>query len=330
MKLAMVRLVQFAVGAVALSFGSSLWAAEIHWSGEDSCRREREVVEQIESMTARPVSSVEIADFELRVKSLARQQWSLELTTVRRVDGARSMRVIHGATCVEVTDAAAVAIALAIGQSPAHTEDESEELLDHHEPAPPEANPPKSKPRPAPPAHGSREWFAGLGGAFDSSATPGPAFGGSVRLGLSWLPFEQEQTRLRLELEGAFYAPTQTSNVGGQGGKFQLAYGAPLICGVKPLGGTTLLACAGAEFGQLSGEGVGDAVTTSHPSNTFWAAARAELGLSLPLATSLRVVGRAGVAVPLIRREFVLDGPEVVFRTAPISARVGLGVELSL
>jgi hypothetical protein len=71
-------------------------------------------------------------------------------------------------------------------------------------------------------------------------------------------------------------------------------------------------------------------VSSSHPSNTFWAAARADLGLLLPLAASLRVVGRAGVAVPLVRREFVLDGPEVVFRTAPVTGRVLLGLELSL
>jgi len=328
MKLAMVRLVQFAVGAVALSFGSCLWATEIRWSGEYSCRREREVVEQIESMTARPVSSVEIADFELSVKSLARQQWSLELTTVRRADAVRSARVIHGASCAEVTDAAAVAIALAIGPSADQGKIEPESRPTPSVQAPPEA--PRPRPRDLPPARSSLEWFAGLAGALDSSATPAPAFGASVRLGWSGLPSEQSQTRLRLELEGAFYAPTQTGDVGGQAGKFQLAYGAPLICGAKPLGGPTLLGCVGAEFGQLSGEGVGDAVTTSHPSNTFWSAARAELGLSFPLATALRVLGRAGVAVPLIRREFVLDGPDVVFRTAPISARFGLGVELSL
>ena len=90
-------------------------AAEVRWLGDESCRRELEVREQVETMTARPVSSVEIADFELNVKSLAQDRWTLELTTVRREDGARSTRAIKGATCNEVTDAVAVAIALAIG-----------------------------------------------------------------------------------------------------------------------------------------------------------------------------------------------------------------------
>ena len=330
-------LVQIAVGAAVLCFGSSLWAAEIRWSGEESCRRESEVDAQVESATGRSVSSVEIADFELQVTSLSREQWTLELTTVRRADGARSLRAIRGASCAEVTDAAAVAIALAIGPGPAEANREAKSASDPHAPATPapaEAGAPsaasKAQARKPAASRNSLAWFVGLGAALDSSATPSPAFGGSARIGVTWLPAADRQTALRIELEGAFYAPTETSRVAGQAGKFQLGYGAPLVCGGKLLAGLALLVCAGAELGQLSGEGVGEAVSASHPSNTFWAAARAELGMGYPREGTLRVVGRAGVALPFIRREFVLDGPEVVFRTAAISARVGLGVELSL
>jgi hypothetical protein len=333
----MLRLLQTMVGAAVFCFASSSLAAEIRWSGEESCRRESDVDEQVETATGRPVSSVEIADFELRVQSLSRDQWTLELTTARRADGARSSRTIHGASCAEVTDAAAVAIALAIGSSQVEPKNAPKSASDSDESAtkaPPEAKAPSeassSQPRNPPKPHDSLGWFVGLGAALDSSATPSPAFGGSVRVGASWRPTDVRRTGLRFELEGAFYAPTETSSVAGQAGKFQLAYGAPLLCGAKPLGGTTLLLCVGAELGQLSGEGVGEAVTVSHSSNTFWAAARGELGVGYPREGALRVVGRAGVAVPLIRREFVLDGPEVVFRPAAISARVALGVELSL
>jgi len=329
-------LAQISVGSAVLCFASSSWAAEIRWSGEESCRRESEVDAQVESATGRRVSSLEIADFELSVKSLTREQWSLELTTVRRADGVRSTRTIRGTSCVEVTDAAAVAIALAIGSSPTEAKSEAKSASDRL-PATPqrsEARAPSevasAQSRKPAAAHDSLVWFAGVGAALDSSATPSPAFGGSARIGASWLPADERKTGLRFELEGAFYAPTETSSVAGQAGKFQLGYGAPLVCGAKPLAGSTLLLCAGAEFGQLSGEGVGQAVAASHPSSTFWSAARAELGVAYPRGGALRVVGRAGVAVPFIRREFVLDGPDVVFRAAAISARVGLGVELSL
>ena len=326
----MLGLVQIAVGAVVMSLGSPLFAAEIRWLGEDSCRRELEVKDQVEAMTARPVSTVEIADFELNVKALSRDQWLLELTTARRADGARSTRAINGLTCAEVSDAAAVAIALAIGP----TEPAPERKIESKTASKPRVSaPPKEPAQPAekPPAtQNSHDWFAGVGAALDSSATPSVAFGAALRFGVSWLPSDTSQTRIRFELEGALYAPTETSNVGGQAGKFQLLYAAPMVCGAKPLVAATLLGCVGYELGQLSGEGVGDAVTVSHPSNTFWSAGSAELGLLVPLATSLRFVGRAGVAVPMTRREFVLDGPEVVFRPAPVSARLGLGVELSL
>src|SRR4051812_28709617 len=118
-------LAQTRAGLAVLCFGASSWASEIRWAGAESCRRESELEAQVESATGRRVWSVETADFELRLKAHSSDRWSLELTTVRRADGARSTRVIHGASCAEVTDAAAVAIALAIG--PSRAEPKSEE-----------------------------------------------------------------------------------------------------------------------------------------------------------------------------------------------------------
>ena len=332
MPMFMVRLVQVAVGGAVWCSSSSLLAADIRWLGEETCRRELEVSSQVESMTARPVSSIDIADFELNLQAFAPDQWSCELTTVRRAGGARSTRAIHGPTCVEVTDAAAVAIALAVGpaESAVELQPKSESKPVAAVAVSAEAEKPVPAEAKAPSNQSSLEWSAALAGSLDSSATPSAAVGAAVHFGVSWLPTYKSQTRLRFELEGAFYAPTKTESVGDQAGQFQLFYAAPLVCGERRLGGPTLLGCAGYELGQLSGEGVGDAVTDSHPSNTFWSAVRAELGLLVPLATSLRFFGRAGVAVPLTRREFVLDGPEVVFRPAPVSARAQLGLELSL
>ncbi|HET7545700.1 MAG TPA: hypothetical protein VFK05_37790 [Polyangiaceae bacterium] len=323
------RILQVAVWGATLSWGSSLWAAEIRWFGESSCRREREVVEQVESAAGRPLSSIESADFELRVESLAADQWRVEVTTVRRADAARSVRTIRGATCVEVTDAAAVAIALSVGSADgplAPTEQPQPSAAPANEPV--EGHAPVSAKGPR--RSSSLEWSVGAGGVVDSSSTPSLALGAFLRFGSSFQPVAKSRTRLGFELEGAFFAPTETSAVAGQAGRFRLAYAAPLACVAPPLEQTTLLGCAGAELGQLSGEGIGDAVTTSHPSKTFWSALRFDLGLGVMLTSRLRFMGRVGVAVPLIRREFVLDGPEVVFQTAPLSVRGQLGVELSL
>lgn len=325
------RALQIAIGVVVTAYGASLSAAEIRWFGEGSCRRELEVASQVETMTGQPVSAIDRADFELNLQSPSQNEWSLELVTLWRADGARSSRIIRGNACVEVTDAAAVAIALAVGpgESSAVPRPEPPKAAHEAKEAVPYQSPPPARRR-SPNASRALDWLVGLSVALDSSATPSVAPGAGLRVGLTWQPSYASDARLRFELAGALYAPTETSDVGGRAGKFQLGYLAPLVCAALPSRGTTLLACAGYELGQLSGEGIGSAVTASHPRGTFWSAARAELGLLVPLAGALRFSGRAGAALPLVRREFVIDGPDVVFRPALLSARVEIGVELTL
>jgi hypothetical protein len=196
-------------------------AADIRWSGERSCRRELEVAEQIESMTGRAISSIDSVDFELGVRSLASNQWGVELTTVRRADGVRSTRAIHGATCAEVTDAAAVAIALAIGPVESRSEP-GNEPKPATQPASAKADESARPASNAPSTRSRLEWIAALAANLDSSATPSLALGASVHFGLNWRPTDESQTALRFELEGALYAPTETSSVAGKRGNFSL------------------------------------------------------------------------------------------------------------
>ena len=50
----------------------------------------RRRVTQIEAMIGQPVSLIELADFELNVQSPSQAEWSLELATLWRADGART------------------------------------------------------------------------------------------------------------------------------------------------------------------------------------------------------------------------------------------------
>lgn len=319
-----------AIGAAVMAVNVSAVAAEIRWTGDAACRRELEVAEQVTSMIGRQLPSIDDADFEVDTRRDKDGIWRLELKTVRRSDGARSSRSLRGKTCVEVTDAAAVAIALAVGpgpgqpelpialksaasaDAPASTHALAKAELEAHDTL----------------SSSSLIWFGDLAGALDSSVTPNVALGGALSLGLSWLPSRASSTTLRFELEGAFYAPTESSNSNGRGGKFQLATVTPLVCGEKPLGANALLGCLGYEVGQLSGEGSGSAVAASHRRGTFWSAARAELGLHVPFGSGLRAFGRSGAVVALVRRDFALDGTDVVFRAAALSFRARLGLEL--
>ncbi|MEO6603412.1 MAG: hypothetical protein ABIQ16_26245 [Polyangiaceae bacterium] len=326
------RAVGVAVFASTMFVGASAVAAEIRWTGAASCRRELEVADQVTSMTGRTVSSIDSADFELDAQPTSDGTWQLELKTVRRADGVHSSRSLKGATCVEVTDAAAVAIALAIGskEEPAESKAVSETAVPVAAPAP-NARPVAARPKARVSTSAtSLAWFAGAGGVLDSSLTPNVALGGALRLGLSFRPARASQTRLRFELEGALYAPTERASSNGQGGKFQLGYVAPLVCAERPITSSALLGCIGYELGELSGEGSGAAVTASHRRGTLWYAARAELGLLVPLGSGLRFFGRGGAALSLVRHDFVLDGTEVVFRPSAVSVRGQLGLEFSL
>lgn len=308
----------------ALSCWSSLTrAADVRWSGTADCRREAEVREQIESMTQRSLASVQSADFELEPQPLESGAFQLQLTSVNRSTGARETRVLRGATCAEVTDAAAVAIALAVGSEPAEAPSPAAK-----EPAPATPpgepvvarrtnGPPPNAPAPPP----SVRWLVGLSATFDSGVTPHPVPGGALLAGLRW-------RALQAELEAGAFAPSSKRDANDRGGTFQLLYVAPRACAAARVGKPLLGFCLAYELGSLDAEGEG--VRRPYSRTTFWHAARPELGLAWPLAGGLWLSGRAGAALALVRHSFVLDEPEIVHRPPLLSLRAALGLELEL
>jgi hypothetical protein len=173
---------------VWLSWCSPANAAEIRWSGAEDCRREAEVREQIEAMTTRPLAGVDRFDFELELAKVT-AGFQLQLVSVNRVSGAREIRVLHGGSCAEVTDAAAVAIALAIG-APA-----SEAATGSDGEAPAAAAPAASRQEDRPDAAARRaaslsparaRWAVGLDAIFDSSVLPHPEPGGALHGSFEW------------------------------------------------------------------------------------------------------------------------------------------------
>ena len=61
----------------------------------------------------------------------------------------------------------------------------------------------------------------------------------------------------------------------------------------------------------------------------LWLAATAGARARYPLTSKLDVLFDAGIVVPLGRPEFTFDGGGVVFRPAPVAARVGLALEFA-
>jgi hypothetical protein len=130
---------------------------------------------------------------------------------------------------------------------------------------------------------------------------------------------------LRLVLLATWFATKDANGGGGHAGTFQLALGGALACFAPRFGRWTPLACGGAELGRLAGTGL---VTRPETAAVFWRAARAEAGATAALGANTAILLRAGVAVPLGRPNFVVDGSAPVFQPSPVAVRVTAGFEL--
>ena len=305
---------------------ASAHAADIRWGGDDSCHREQQVTDQIESMIRGPLADAAVADFRIDVRAIQPGgTYLLRLGIHPRSGEASAERVIEGASCADVTDAAAVAIALTIGTpddqqlpSPAL----ASETTNHRAPVPTGAASPRPRALRSPESEPrTLKWLLAVGGALDSSASPKPVFGGSARLALV-------AVRVRLEVEGTAFAVSTVENAQGQGGDFRLMYGASLGCFIATPAEPKAVVCLGYEVGQLLAEGRG--VKVAHDEAQLWHAARGEFGVSWSLSTSWALGARLGGAVAFRRPRFVLDNPEAIHRPASVTLRSWLGVELAL
>jgi hypothetical protein len=291
----------------------------MRWSAPESCQRAAIVGEQVEGLIGRSLAAVESPSFLVTVTERG-GAWRVELVTL---GATRSKRTLDGPTCDAVTDAAGVAMAMAIRAA-----DPS--------PDPPEPPPATAAPAPRPPrataavpatadprrseANGERRLraLARLGMTLDSGALPHVAPGLGAGAALLAKPF-------RLELEGAAFLPQRADLQGDRNAEFSLFTGALFGCLEHDLF-STLVACAGFELGRLAGEGRG--ISRGRVGVALWQAVRADAGVVLPRQGDLRLVVRGGAVVPLVRRDFELDGT-AVHRPAPLTLRVTVGAELA-
>jgi hypothetical protein len=327
-------------GVVALSLlvcAARAHAAELRWRGAAECERKDNVAAQVERLIGRPLADVPAVDFEVEVqRGPAAAPWRLRVqTVVPEGEITPSARELSGASCDEVSDAAALAIAMAVQERVQDGAPASEPVT----PAAPEpsgdtraAQPTPEGARsvspPAPPgengAAGARTLRigVGLGVLLDGGALPSLAPGGQVEVSGTY-------AALRLSLFGAAFVP-QREDVPGEdrGGEFQLVLGGIRACAAPGFGEIHVMGCTGFELGQLSGEG--QAVRVPRTKNAGWRAVLTEIGASWEFATDFAALVRVGAAWPLSRPEFVLDGTIPVHRPAGLDARALFGLEMYL
>jgi hypothetical protein len=298
-------------------------AASVTVSNGDGCVERDAITEQATEILGQPLGAVTGVDFEVMLTRAPGGGWKLRLDTVDQdANDRRRSRELVAATCAELADAAAVAIAMTVrsrADAPAAAAPEAPAL-------PPVLPPTSSVPGPKPvvaraPAEPASPlaFAAGLAVVGDGGALPHP--GAGIELGAS-----VRHRRVRLRIAGTVLASQVTHTTSDAGGEFRLIFGSAEGCLAQPLGRTTLLGCTGFELGRLSGEGVG--VFQPRLGAARWQAAVAELALSIPVAARVAVLVRAGGALPLSRPEFVVNGETPVHQPASLTARVAVGAEL--
>jgi hypothetical protein len=229
------------------------------------------------------------------------------------------LRQLEAASCEELTDALALAIALALGSS-------AQEAMT---PAPAEPPGPAEPPSDGHAALASSEaspaaLHAALGAALiaDTGSLPAAGFGTEIGLRLAGSLLELHARGLLLPAREASIDSSDSSSPGAELG---LLAGVMLGCVPLSHGVVDLAACAGAEIGQLSGRGT--RVASPHERHSLWSAARLDLAArkllpGVPLALELGF----SAAAPLLRDDFILKDIGTVHRPANVVGRAGLGL----
>lgn len=322
-------------GALAIVLISgSVRAATLAYHAPNECATADGLREQVERLTGRALREVNDAEFSVRVEGPEHHLWRATLSARIRDSDQPGQREFSGKTCGEVTDAAAVAIAMAIDQETLAADSvagtETEAVAGPSNAGSPTSSraaagvapqEPQTAPGVARAAAPSVRMRAVLLGVVDAGALPNASPGGELDLGVG-------VGQAYILLLGSVLTPQTRTLPSGKGGEFQLVVGGALACGERSFGRLAGNGCVGFELGRISAEGMG--VTHPRVGSAAWRAARVDLGLAWPLGYGVAITARGTVSVPWSRQHFVLDGTERVYRPAPLSVRGMLGFNLEI
>jgi hypothetical protein len=315
-------LVLSAVLAAAGLSVAPIRAAELRLEQPAPCTSVDELAFRVSRALGQPMAHVQGPAFVVQVRQDAHSFHARLEISAANAGAASGLRQLDATSCEELTDAVALAIALALGSSAAANAED------------PAAAPPAPPAKPGPPSDASAtvpaspvsptRLHAALGAALiaDTGSLPSAGFGAEIgaRLGGSLL---------ELHARGLFLpareASIDASDPSSPGAKLSLLAGALLGCVPLSHGVVDLAACAGAELGQLTGRGTH--VATPHERHSLWSAARLDLTArkplpNLPLALELGF----SAAAPLLRDDFILEDIGTVHRPANVVGRASLGL----
>ncbi|XYH98526.1 hypothetical protein ACMHYB_01820 [Sorangium sp. So ce1128] len=342
-------------GDARAATAASASGVELDWIAPGECADRGRVLAEIEQRLGRP--SAENGEPPLKARAVVsrneRGSWDLRLTTTFG-ETTRS-RELHGETCAELADAAALIIALAIdpdaasrgipeaepdagagagaisgadpGAGAAPEVDAAPDEPTAAE-APPPASPTPGASAPAAPAQLAARPSSPLelrgtlraSGVLDTSSLPAVAPGAGISAGVLIGAFRAELSGTYFGAQRAFVEPTT------MGGDVHLTTGGLRLCYAMRDRAFELGPCAGIEVGVMSAASFGAASPGSN--RALWVAPYPGALATFALSDRIRVPLAIDVPFPVTRDRFVLVGIGAVHRSAAATFRASLGLEV--
>ncbi|MFO0615686.1 MAG: hypothetical protein U0414_24035 [Polyangiaceae bacterium] len=292
-------------------------ALELLWYAPPGCPDQGSVLADIARLSTRTGVGADATTISGVVLESDRG-WAVELSMARGAAPARH-RHVEGSSCREVSDAAAVIVALALDTAAAEAD----------EPPPPPTKPKTSTPEaprtspptaPTPPAPAPSlpiGWRLVAFGGVDFAALPTPSPGGGVSGGITF-------GRNRVTLRASAWAPRPAYLASSaSGADVGLYVGAAQYCRVLVLGVVGLSACGAIEAGALVAESFG--LRQDGAGTSAWFAPELSLSTEIHAAKHFTAALDVSGLVPTIRDNFTVDA-DVVYRTSVIDGRVTLSI----
>jgi hypothetical protein len=300
----------------------------VRWEGaaECSCPSPTEVLLWIERALGRPVpDDVGLDAITIVVTNVSSDGVQAKLILSWAEEAER--RALHGESCTAVARASALIVAVALDPLGAAAEmlasdvpDERSVPVDSHASSPNAvaSESPAAEPR------DMHAWSHRL------RASGGVAYGALPSVGgVISLHYAAVHRRARLELGSLYGTPTAATypDYPSAGGVFQLVAGSIRGCLALHAGRVELPLCGGADVGGLHARGRAEQIETRWRP---WLALTADASTIIPLAKRVGVVAGMGLAVPLLRHRFHIDGLPPFFHVGPVGLRAIMGLEVSL
>jgi hypothetical protein len=291
-------------------------AAELHWDAPEGCPDVHALERESEQQLGEP-----LANYPLTVDGSVKQeagQLTLSLRIKLPAQAETRERSLHAASCQELLEAAAVAIALAAAES-----GEKPAAVAVQQNTEPREPPPRAaKPEPAEVSEPMRLEL-GAAGTAAIGALPHPGVGGELQL--AWM-----RGWLRLGLAATWFPGRSMQLTTEQRATFGMYFAELLVCGQLELASTRVFGCATGALGRIGAHLDGPA--TPRTETTPWRALGVRVGISYPILPPLELTAALAMTAPFTRPHFYMEptASEILHEPAAVTAALLLGAVFSL